>query len=157
MREPRTPKEKIVKEGMEFTADFVGGFLILLVISLPMAYIAKGWSAVAGTLFVIVIIGLCLISGGSNKKKGNKYNPEIKSTKKNMIDCPYCSKKIPENAIRCRYCKRILETKYTKNTNKTNKNRKGRRKTVYELKNCPNCDAAMRKNLKKCPYCGYRF
>ena len=72
--------------------------------------------------------------------------------------CPYCGEQIPNNAIRCKYCKTMLKS-YSGESNVSSTIDKANRKNDFIYKSSKNDDRCGKLLMEKhggkvCPYCG---
>lgn len=96
--------------------------------------------------------------GNKNKLDKEKFDKENQENQKFKV-CPHCGKKIPLNAVRCKYCKTMLKT-YSKEdqlknikTGVTSQNQLNDIVRDSDLKICPNCSKEIPINAIRCKYC----
>lgn len=173
--------EYLVETGMDYIFMFVG----MCILCIPMAIMTGGVESAAGLIFIVIIFALCLLSGNSSETKKTNSNTAKKevttSYEERLTTCPHCGNYVSKTVKKCPYCNHKLSPRknifnwkkdkqdrisveyidYTpvtyQNNDIENKDVKNNASLHPSLKICPNCDAAMKKKLKKCPYCGYRF
>ena len=97
-------RKSLMEQLIEAIADFIGGFIVMCLLLIPFAYMWVGIEGVAILVFIVIVIGSCMLLSGNDDKNKSKYQTDYK-----MKKCPNCGKEIYENAFKCKYCKKKLK------------------------------------------------
>ena len=127
-------RKSLMEQLIEAIADFIGGFIVMCLLLIPFAYMWVGIEGVAILVFIVIVIGSCMLLSGNDDKNKSKYQTDYK-----MKKCPNCGKEIADFAQICKYCRTNLKPKPT-----TKK---------MKMKKCPNCGKEIYENAFKCKYC----